>query len=112
VCSDIWGNGNDIGTEGFVYNWYMMDHDKDEKVSFEDFYAWTRHGEYEKYSWMTEDEAKLYMFDVYDTDNDGEVTFAEGKAGYELEESRKNPFWSVWNHINSSYNWRVDIEMV
>ena len=45
--------------------------------------------EYGKYAWMTEEEAHLYMFDVYNTDNDEVVTFAEAKAGYDADEELK-----------------------
>jgi hypothetical protein len=45
-----------------------MDTDHDEIVSFEDMWNWTRDADYGRYSWMTEDEVKNYMFDVYDTD--------------------------------------------
>ena len=38
---------------------------------------------------MNEEEAHLYMFDVYNTDNDEVVTFAEAKAGYDADEELK-----------------------
>ena len=40
ICDDIPDTGNDIADAYFMYDWYKMDEDKDEIVSFDDFYAW------------------------------------------------------------------------
>lgn len=48
-CQEIWSNGNDIADETFVYNWYQMDTDHDEIVSFEDMWNWTRDADYGRY---------------------------------------------------------------
>ena len=82
-----------------------MDTDKDEAVTFDEFYAKLSEIDYGKYAWMTEDEAHLYMFDVYNTDADDTLTFAEAKAGYELENERKIPVSAIWSHVNPNWDW-------
>ena len=61
--------------------------------------------EYGKYAWMTEEEAHLYMFDVYNTDNDEVVTFAEAKAGYDADEELKSAAYQIWYHVNPNWSW-------
>ena len=108
VCQDIYNMGEDLASEDFMYNWYLMDTDKDESLTFDDFYSRLSEIEYGKYAWMTEEEARLYIFDVYNSDNDEIVTFAEAKAGHEADEELKSPVWQIWYHINPSYNWIID----
>ena len=88
-----------------MYNWYMMDTDKDESVTFDEFYAQLSEIEYGKYAWMTEEEARLYIFDVYNTDNDENLTFAEAKAGYEADAELKAPADQIWYHVNPNWSW-------
>ena len=88
-----------------MYNWYMIDTDKDESVTFDEFYAQLPEVEYEKYAWMTEEEAHLYWFDVWNTDNDEYLTFAEAKAGYDSDQTLKEPANTIWYHVNPNYNW-------
>ena len=77
-----------------------MDEDKDEQVSFSDYFEWTRG---ERYSWMTEDEVREQLFEVYDTDSDQILSWAEGLEAFYLESSRKQQFYEAWEDINP--NW-------
>ena len=114
VCEHIsWNYATQhVDPEEFVYRWYKIDTDKDESVSFEDLFAWTRTFDWEKYAWMTEEEVAEYMFTPYDADGDGRLSYDEGKAGYEDEREKRAPFDSTWSSINPNWQYPLDSETV
>lgn len=113
ICDGInWNSNGEIASEYFVYIWYGMDTDRDEKVSLVDFVTWWQVLEYGRYAWMSADDIKSQLYEAWDADQDGVLTFAEAKDGWtsiEELEMRKNGIWSA---INPNWQEYIDQDFV